>query len=87
MPKRYKVTQHYQTYTEKVVEAENEDEAKMIAECIMPDPEELADNRMPLEMDHDVEYTKWDELTPITKDDQRWIDQTAKQRQQTYVNY
>ena len=74
---KYLVKTFYETYTEKIVEANSEAEALIIADCIMTNPEHLMDNRD--QFTSDVSYAdSEDKLTDQSADDKRWIKDTLK---------
>ena len=78
---RYLVRTIYTTYIDKVVEADNAEEAEQLAFCITGDTsqyESHLDNSQT-----EVELASSSEpLTEITADDQKWIDGYRKHQQE-----
>ena len=70
---RFLVRTIYTTFIDKVVEAENEDEAEQIAFCITGDEDAYKNNLDNSQTEVSLAGSS-DELTEITADDQRWID-------------
>ena len=74
--KRWKVLRFYGVYTEKVVEAETEAQAIEIADyCVGTRPDQVM-STMDESTGYEIEEVGEDEdLTELTEDDKRWIDQ------------
>ena len=79
MAKKFRVRVMYTTFIDKVVEADNESAATERAWCITGDTNAYQNNLdnaiTEVELADDSE-----ELTEITQDDQKWIDQLSDRR-------
>ena len=70
---RWKIHTHYATYSEKIVEAETEEEARQLADCIGWNEQQVLGNCE--WTDGDIQSADDDEnLTEITDDDRRTIE-------------
>lgn len=87
MKRRFRVRRILHGYSEKIVEAESEEQAVELADCIARDPEQvmstLSSDGIAGGFDVDVDEVGEDEeLTELTEDDRRWQAQYLQWEQQ-----